>query len=439
MMCVDKIVNTSLEYSKLKSDCVNPYKGFACRQCANCMSRHTKKWVARLMHQATLSPFVLSFCLTYTEQMLNDVHLGRLKVEASRWAEDVIYRYLDGTKVKVFGSKHPTYYGSEYADIPTLSKGDVQRFVKRLRNYLKDLKFKYYAKGEYGALNHHPHIHFLLFPDLDCSYTEQQIREAVCRSWYNGILKFDYEDEPNKGRAWNRDKVVKVNPIVSFGEFNEDCAKYCSKYVSKESLVDCLPSHLVPEFILCSKGMSVDFYEPQIQRKRSLFRSLANEWETLDFQDFINKFDRVMTFVSNEGKNVFFPEFIRNRFFKGYYEYESLREGDVKGLTQTFKTWHPAQGAKTLDYVDTTTGYIFKDFEGRRMRDAYSAMVQHYCNIKRSQYFGLPLDLIFVDYDIVAESMKKIEQKVEYDEQSNKNRVVGAYRAHQRKVKQNSY
>ena len=39
MTFVSKLVNTSLEYSKLKSDCVNPYKGFACRQCANCASR----------------------------------------------------------------------------------------------------------------------------------------------------------------------------------------------------------------------------------------------------------------------------------------------------------------------------------------------------------------------------------------------------------------
>ena len=281
---------------------------------------------------------------------------------------------------------------------------------------------------------------FIFFYSLIMNAPIQSRRyEKPCRSWYNGILKYDYEDSPNMGRAWNKDKVIKVNPIVSFGEFNEDCAKYCSKYVSKESLVDCLPSHLVPEFILCSKGMSVDFYDPQIQRKRSLFRSLANEWEALDFQDFINKFDRVMTFVSNEGKNVFFPEFIRNRFLRGYYEYEPLRDGDIKGLTQTFKTWHPAQGAKTLDYVDPTTGYIFRDFEGRRMRDAYSAMVQHYCNIKRSQYFGLPLDLIFVDYGMVSESMKEIEKKVDYDRQSNKNRICGAYRAHLRKVQQNSY
>ena len=42
-------------YARLGCDCINPYHGFGCGQCANCLARHTDKWVSRLLHQALIS------------------------------------------------------------------------------------------------------------------------------------------------------------------------------------------------------------------------------------------------------------------------------------------------------------------------------------------------------------------------------------------------
>ena len=309
---VDKIVNTATAYARMNCDCVNPFRGFPCGQCANCRSRNTNKWVARLMHQASISKYVVSFCLTYTEDMLLSPRFGASMYEFVEVIapDDVVVKAMDIKRQDM---------SDRYSRLATLSKKDVQKFIKRLRSY--NLKFKYYVKGEYGTANSHPHFHVLCFVDESELVTEYEFRLAVLRAWYNGIYKLDSEDYPDLSRPENRGKKIKVNPIVSFGVFDEDCAKYCTKYVSKDSLEDCLPSHIIPEFTLCSQKMAVAFYRPQMWRKRQLFSQLVEKWTTLSSQEFVNEFERIFTFISNEEKKCFFPSFLKTEFFKGYYEY----------------------------------------------------------------------------------------------------------------------
>lgn len=59
-------------------------------------------------------------------------------------------------------------YATEHVPIDyngnlTLSKRDVQLFIKRLRKAHKKTKIKYYAVGEYGERTHRPHYHIILF------------------------------------------------------------------------------------------------------------------------------------------------------------------------------------------------------------------------------------------------------------------------------------
>lgn len=432
MMFVDRIVDTSLAYARVSCDCVDPFRGHRCGQCANCRASNTNKWVSRLMHQASISKYVVSFCLTYTQNMLLSPKWG-----ASMY-ESVEVIAPDDAVVKAMDIKRQEM-SEKYSKLATLSKKDVQKFIKRLRS--NDLNFKYYVKGEYGTANHHPHFHVLCFVDESETATEYEFRLAVLRAWYNGIYKLDDEDSPDMTRPENKGKVVKVNPIVSFGTFDEDCAKYCTKYVSKDSLADCLPSHLIPEFTLCSQKMAVDFYRPQMWRKRQLFLQLVEKWTSLSSQEFVNEFERIFTFVSNQNKKCFFPSFLKTEFFKGYYEYipnepSYCKKPNFKEPCR--KVWRPLKGAKLDEWYCEVDGEVFLLALGERMFNHYQQMLYNYVNIKRAQFFGLSEDVLYVDYDIVTVAMQDVHEKIEKDRISNTNRTEGARRARQDKININS-
>lgn len=101
---------------------------------------------------------------------------------------------------------------------PSLSDGlvhkrDLQLFFKRLRKH--NIKFRYYAIGEYGTLpncTHHPHYHMLFFSDqiLNKDYFELIVSEC----WNYGRVDVGYV-EP---RSINYVLHYHVRPKSPFGE-----------------------------------------------------------------------------------------------------------------------------------------------------------------------------------------------------------------------------
>ncbi len=76
---------------------------------------------------------------------------------------------------------------SEY--MPYLWKKDLQLFLKRLRKNLKsNEKIRYYAVGEYGPFHFRPHFHLLLW--YDSQSTQQEMGEAISKSWQFGRIDF---------------------------------------------------------------------------------------------------------------------------------------------------------------------------------------------------------------------------------------------------------
>lgn len=70
--------------------------------------------------------------------------------------------------------------------IPTLSKRDVQLFMKRLRKALKGQKIKYYLVGEYGSKTLRPHYHALVF---GLPYDGDKLLKLIMESWQNGFVQ----------------------------------------------------------------------------------------------------------------------------------------------------------------------------------------------------------------------------------------------------------
>lgn len=93
-----------------------------CGKCALCLRRRSSQWAYRLEQELRVHPSSLFITLTYDPQHL------------------------------------PLNEGG----VPTLNKGDLQRFFKRLRFNTKK-HIKYYACGEYGSLTGRPHYHAIVF------------------------------------------------------------------------------------------------------------------------------------------------------------------------------------------------------------------------------------------------------------------------------------
>lgn len=68
--------------------------------------------------------------------------------------------------------------------IPYVCNRDLDLFLKRLRSYYPDEKFRYYAVSEYGPTSLRPHWHLLLFSNSD--RFSQTVCENVSKAWSYG-------------------------------------------------------------------------------------------------------------------------------------------------------------------------------------------------------------------------------------------------------------
>jgi hypothetical protein len=153
-----------------------------CGRCLHCRLEYARNWAVRCMHEVMMHEDNSFITLTYRNRTLP-------------LTEELI---------------------------PTISKSDLQKFIKRLRNYLdkeykKNKKIKYFACGEYGEKNERPHYHLCLFgydfPDKIIADKS----EAGNKLYHSDILDSIWQ----KGRA-------------DIGELNFESAGYVARYNLKK-------------------------------------------------------------------------------------------------------------------------------------------------------------------------------------------------------------
>lgn len=124
---------------------------------------------------------------------------------------------------------------------PTLVKSDLQKFFKRLRKVLGDVKIRYFAAGEYGEQLARPHYHAIIFgyhfPD---KRKLASFRRNAFPLYHSEILS----------KAW---------PFghSSIADFCYESAAYVAGYTAKKIGGSKAASHYddrVPEFCTMSKG-----------------------------------------------------------------------------------------------------------------------------------------------------------------------------------------
>ncbi|AXH75012.1 MAG: replication initiator protein [Microviridae sp.] len=175
---------------------VNPIKGeimpVRCGKCLPCRSFKAGQWTVRLKEQEKCSKN--SYFITLT---LDDENLP--------WAYDK----------------------------PTLSKRDLQLWFKTIRNHYPDMKFKYYAVGEYGSQTNRPHYHVLMF--------NTEIKEKFI---FEKLVEY----------SWNKG-------FIHVGEITEASIRYVAGYLEKGIMGEKPLEDVQRLFSLMSKGIGKGYIE----------------------------------------------------------------------------------------------------------------------------------------------------------------------------------
>jgi hypothetical protein len=160
-----------------------------CGKCSACLSNRKSEWIYRLTKEYENSLSAYFITLTY-----DDENLPRKNVILDDCIEE----------------------------INPVVKKDVQNFLKRLRFNIQPFKIRYFAISEYGPRTFRPHYHMIVFNFPH--ELKNKLLNIIENSWQNGFVSVD-----------------SVNPAR--------IAYVCSYCLDHSSL----PSHFVPNFMLCSR------------------------------------------------------------------------------------------------------------------------------------------------------------------------------------------
>lgn len=255
-----------------------------CNKCVKCRQRRSRQWIFRLKQENKNSENSYFVTLTYDDENLVWSNTG----------------------------------------VPTLSKSDFQRFVKRLRKSqgkkYPGLKLRYFACGEYGSKTFRPHYHAILF-NVDHTLIQQ---------------------------AWSLDGA----PIgfAHIGHVTEDSIAYNTKYILKsnceyqEQFKD--DDSFQREFALMSKGIGKSYS---------------------DNKEVVNYHNKIMENVVRDEKGYITP---LPRYYKDKIFGEEKREELRKKTVIEAKKLDIEQYFKDIE-LDKAGGNPYKDKVARQQYEDY--------------------------------------------------------------------
>lgn len=206
----------------LDENCITNYYEIPCGHCIGCRADQAKQWSDRLIMEMQYHDSAYFVTLTYNDFCMPRVH------------------YSDKMT------------GELKFDRGTLSKRDVQLFIKRLRKMRPDDHIRYYVCGEYGPQTDRPHYHGILFGLHLGDWKLEPFGKSETGNQYFVCSELE--------RIWN-------NGFVSIEPANEFTCKYVCNYVTKK--IGVKPNAVyeakgqLPPFALQSRrpGIGRQFYE----------------------------------------------------------------------------------------------------------------------------------------------------------------------------------
>ena len=176
---------------------VNPYTNLVefvpCGKCACCRNGKSSIWVQRLNQEAACWKYVAFVTLTYSDDFVNQMEYD----PKDNTVLDVSTGY--SIQCPVFGAKTRAYLRRRRT-INVLSVSDCQRFIKRLRYFIKQeheksqsqeaFTLRYYLCGEYGPTTFRPHYHCLFF--FNSTLTSSNFNSLLHKSWKDGLIDWSF-------------------------------------------------------------------------------------------------------------------------------------------------------------------------------------------------------------------------------------------------------
>lgn len=178
-----------------------------CGQCIGCRLERSRSWAARCVHEASLYDQNCFVTLTYMDSTVPKTKDGLL----------------------------------------TLSKKDLQLFMKRLRKKHPDQTIRFFACGEYGDETLRPHYHMIIF-----NYYPPDALFFQRKKGFNYFLSTELAELWPHGQH-------------AVGECNFDTAAYTARYVLKKIGGELAEQHYngrTPEFCTMSRkpGLGLEWY-----------------------------------------------------------------------------------------------------------------------------------------------------------------------------------
>ena len=166
-----------------------------CGRCAGCRMAYSKQWTARCMAELQYHNSAAFLTLTY-----NNDHLPL------------------------------SYYGDEKngeaIKSTSLSKRDLQLFIKRLRRHFPDQQLRYFACGEYGSAEKtfRPHYHLIVFGlNLDdLEFFKKDPRGHI------------HYTSKSLDKIWSDPKTKENKGFVDVEEVNDKTCAYVARYTLKK-------------------------------------------------------------------------------------------------------------------------------------------------------------------------------------------------------------
>lgn len=160
-----------------------------CGQCIGCRLQYSREWANRLLLERQYHDSAIFLTLTYNET----------------YVPKRVYVHPDT---------------GEYGVSNSLSKRDLQLFMKRLRKHYSEDCIRFYAAGEYGTTTFRPHYHLILFGiHVTDSY--------VWRVRFVEGERFAYYRSPTIEQIWPYGHV-------EFTDVSWDTCAYVARYVTKK-------------------------------------------------------------------------------------------------------------------------------------------------------------------------------------------------------------
>lgn len=155
-----------------------------------------------------------------------------------------------------------TYNNENLPSDRSVSKRELQLFIKRLRKSIEPKRIRFYGCGEYGDdIGQRPHYHIIVFGyDFDDKETHEALQNRKKGKFQTGVEHILYISKA-LDKIW-RNSNNESKGFTTVGEVTLESAGYVARYSVKKIYGEMAEDHYQgrePEFALMSNGIGKDW------------------------------------------------------------------------------------------------------------------------------------------------------------------------------------